>query len=188
MLVGQTDISTIKTLIRSERSQHKIRDVTVPLDPSWTLMCTNEWLNFHRDGHFLIAEPKNSLSSKMSSEHLDSIRARILEVFFRKQSENVLPAVFSADIQLHHAKIALSLLILKAFKTMEHPKKLPAAILIPSALKGIRSVEEKIPNFMDIDRRELSRLMADYEKMYISEINNEMAGELGQEWPEKMAY
>ena len=67
----------------------KIRDVTVPLKPAYVYMCCNEWINVQKRGSILITMANNTIPEKLSQEHLESIRARILEVYFRKQSSKV---------------------------------------------------------------------------------------------------
>ena len=189
-LLSQNDLSTIKTLIRGERCNVKIRDVTTPLVPAYCLMTTNEWLHTHLDKTtgLMLTTPSHSVPPKLSSDHLESMKNRILEVYVRKQSPKVNQAVFMADIKPRQAKIALSILILQHFKLLRHPISTPAPTLIPSALKGVRSVMEKIPLYLDLQSVRIEDLIEKYEDIYIKEAGGMMTVFKSQDWPDRCTY
>lgn len=190
-LVSQSDISTIKNMLRSERTCVKIKDRTISLKPSYVLLTSNEVLFRHTsesEPHQLITYPSHTVPAKLSSEHLDSLKNRILEVYFRKQSTKVNPAVFNAEITLKHAKIALSIIVLKELKNLSHPIKIPSSLLIPCALWGIKSIQEKICLYLDVTESQLLNIVQTYETIYVDQAN-ERISELGTDsWPEKFDY
>ena len=139
-----------------------------------------------RDNKALILVPEHSVSEKLAREHMSAVRNRLLEIAFRRQNKKIAVETFQTDIALVHAKIALSMWVLKLMKDIEHPMTIPAPYLIPSAMRGVRSVQSKIEQYSDIENVEA--VIERYELAYANNFEKGVADKLQNVWPKKFSY
>ena len=148
------------------------------MPPSWAILTTNEVLFAHSDESSgkLLRGACARLGKNLAKEHLEALRARLIECYFHKRGL-VDEDVFLFKISLHQAKSALAALILKEFKPLTHPLYVPSSTLLPSVLQGLEASQDLASRLLNISgeryREEIERLKSAYQNDLYDKIEND---------------
>ena len=155
---------------RGEPCSSKVRNFTEDIPPSWAVLTTNEVLFAHTDESSgkLLRGACAKLGKNMGKEHLEALRARLIECYFHRRGV-VDEDVFLFKISLDQAKSALAALVMKEFKPLQHPLNVPSSTLIPSVLQGLEACHELAPKLLNISNE---RYQEDIEKLKVAYRNN----------------
>ena len=112
----------------------------------------------------------------MGKEHLEALRARLIECYFHKRGV-VDEDVFLFKISLDQAKSALAAIVMKEFKSLQHPLSVPSSTLIPSVLQGLEACHDLTPRLLNISneryQNEIEKLKMAYRNDLYDKIEND---------------
>ena len=160
---------------RGEPCSSKIRNTTEDIPPSWALLTTNEVLFAHADpiDGKLLRGACAKLGRGIGKEHLEALRARLIECYFHHRGE-VDEDVFRFKISLEQAKSALAALILKEFKPLQHPLQVPSPTLFASVLQGMSACFDISPRLLGISSERYGEEICRLQTLYNFEMRDKI--------------
>ena len=166
-LTTNSEINIVKNALRGEPAATKIRNKTVSLPPSYGYLSSNEnlWQHIHKTSMTL----PSFTGGGASREHIVALKARLIECFFLRRSPNVDTDVFYYNITLEQARAALSALVLKEFKTLRHPLKVPSPTLLKACFQGMALSSAHAHSLLGIEKKKYDSIVDDYICLYASE-------------------
>lgn len=166
-LTTNSEINIVKNALRGEPAATKVRNKTVSLPPSYGYLSSNEnlWQHIHKSSMTL----PSFAGGGASKEHIIALKARLIECFFLRRSPNVDTDVFFYNITLEQARSALSALVLKEFKGLRHPLKVPSPTLLKACFQGMTLSSAHTHSLLGIEKQKYDSIVEDYICLYAGE-------------------